>query len=210
MMKSCVLLAVAGVSSGALGQSASLSIVASETVVDSSVTTSITLAVYGDSDWGTHMKGAYFELSATGGTGVVDDMALTSVASWGEFYEEDFGHAGDGNYSGVRMGQVVFEPFILPGDGSALGNGPVLLANFSVTIASGSSGVIDWSLARVPGTTWALEVYDEFGCPACTPPGVTKLFSAPDFGSISVNVVPSPSGLALLGFGGLVGGKRRR
>lgn len=206
-MKSCVLLAAfAGIASGALGQSASLSIVASQTVVDSTVTTSITLAVYGDADAGTHITGAWFGLSATGGEGVVDDMALASVASWGELGEADFGHAGDGNYNGVSMGQVVFPPFLPPDPASALGSGPVLLANLRVTIAEGSLGLIDWSLVGSSNYHVVLETFASH--PAHE--GNYWQFVSPEFGNVSVNVVPSPSVLGLLGLGGLVAGRRRR
>jgi len=207
-MKNCIVLgAVAGLASGALGQSASLSIVASQSVVDSTVTTSITLAVYGDADIGTHISAAFFGLSAAGGAGVVDEMALASVASWGVLGEEDFGHAGEGNYNGVGMGQLVFWPAIPPDPASALGNGPVLLANFSVTIAVGSLGVIDWLLVGAPD--YPLFVLETF-TPHPAHEGDFHPFANPDFGSVSVYVVPAPSGLGLLGLGGLVAGRRRR
>jgi len=202
---SIVLGAVAGIASCALGQSASLSIVASQTVVDSTVTTSITLAVYGDADLGTHITGAWFGLSATGGEGVVDDMVLSSVAPWGELGEDDFGHAGDGNYNGVSMGQVVFPPFLPPDPASALGSGPVLLANLRVTIAEGSLGLIDWSLVGSSNYHVVLETFASH--PAHE--GNYWQFAYPDFGSTSVRVVPAPSGLALIGLGVLVVGRRR-
>ncbi len=205
-MKSCVLLAVAGFASGALGQTASLSIVASQTIVDSSVSTSITLAVYGDADLGTHIASARFGLSATGGAGVVDGIALGAVASWGVLGEEDLGDGGDGNHNGIHLGQIIFSPFIPPDPASALGSGPVLLANFTVSIAAGSFGVIDWALVGLhDGINPTLETF------AAHPATEGNFYPfEPDFGSASVQVIPAPSGMALLGLGGLVAGRRRR
>jgi len=210
-MQNCVVLAaVAGTASCALGQSASLSIVASQTVVDSSLTTSITLAVYGDADFATHITGAWFGLSADGGAGVVEDMSLSSVASWGEVFEQDFGHAGDGNYNGVAMGQVVFLPFIAPSPESALGLGPVLLANFEVTIAAGSFGQIDWALVDVlDQSDWTIELLDVTTNPGGIP-GTDYPIRNPELGSVRVQVIPAPSGLAILGFSGLFVGRRQR
>ena len=209
-----VLAAFAGIASGALGQSASLSIVASQTVVDSTVTTSITLAVYGDADLGTHLTSSGFGISADGGVGVVDNMVLDSVPSWVAPNYFDDGYAGDGNYNGLEVGQFVFLPFLQPDPATELGNGPVLLANFRVEISAGATGVIDWDLVAIPdphipsngiAITYTIDIY---GCPACGPPGSIHGF-VPNFGSTSVRVVPAPSGLALIGLGVLVVGRRR-
>jgi len=210
MRKSIVVAAVAGLASAASAQTASLSIVASQTVVNSAVTTSITLAIYADADFGTHVTGAAFTLGATGGAGVVDGMALGSVAAWGGLGEDDLLDGGDGNYNGVIMGQIVFLPFIQPDAASALGAGPVLIANMNVTIAAGSSGVIDWTVGGGIGT-FALELIDVNANPGDNPPGETFQIAAPNFGSEQVTVIiPAPSAMALLGLGGLVAGRRRR
>ena len=202
-----VLAAFAGIASGALGQSASLSIVASQTVVDSTVTTSITLGVYGDADLGTHIVECHFGLSAIGGAGVVESTELGAVAPWGELREMDMGDAGDGNHNGIYMGQLVFWPFVLPDPASALGSGPVLLATLDVTLTAGSSGVIEWTLESLfdGGTTPTLLTT----APSPVHEGYYYHFE-PDFGSVTVQVVPAPSGIALLGLGGLASGRRRR
>jgi len=208
MMKNCVVLAVAGVSSGALGQTASLNIVASQTVVDSSVTTSITLAVYGDVDWGTHITHAAFRVDAVGGVGVIDQMSLLEIPLWGVVGFGDSGDGGDGNHRGIQMGQIVWVPHVLPNGMSALGNGPVLLGNFEATLFAGSFGEVTWTLnGGVP--QYGLEVFDANADPEDVP-SQFRSFSSPSTGSATVHVIPSPSSVALLGLCGLIGGRRRR
>ena len=102
------------------------------------------------------------------------------------------------------FGQLIFPPFIPPAAESALGNGPVLLANFAVTIAANSDGVVDWTTAGGLGS-FVLEIFTDDGADG----SFTQLTTV-DFGGTSVNVVPAPSAMALLGLGGLVAGRRRR
>ena len=206
MKNAIALAAVAGIATAAAAQSGSLSIVASQATVDSTMTTSFTLSVYGDADFATHITGAAFNLNASGGDMVTDMVA--SGAAWGGLGFEDQGHTGGGN-TGMIMGQITFLPFIAPDAASALGNGPVFLGSFAVTIAADSSGTIDWSLAGGIGT-FALEVIDVNANPGGNPPGLITQLASPDFGSVSVNVVPAPSAMAVLGLGGLVAGRRRR
>tara|TARA_R110002073_G_scaffold147687_3_gene300795 strand:+ start:122123 stop:122758 length:636 start_codon:yes stop_codon:yes gene_type:complete len=206
MKNAIALAAVAGIATAAAAQSGSLSIVASQATVDSTLTTSFTLSVYGDADFATHITGAAFNLNASGGDMVTDMVA--SGAAWGGLGFEDQGHTGGGN-TGMIMGQITFLPFIAPDPASALGNGPVFLGSFAVTIAADSSGTIDWSLAGGIGT-FALEVIDVNANPGGNPPGLITQLASPDFGSVSVNVVPAPSAMAVLGLGGLVAGRRRR
>ncbi len=206
MKNAIALAAVAGIATAAAAQSGSLSIVASQATVDSTMTTSFTLSVYGDADFATHITGAAFNLNATGGDMVTDMVA--AGAAWGGLGFEDQGHTGGGN-TGMIMGQITFLPFIAPDAASALGNGPVFLGSFAVTIAADSSGTIDWSLAGGIGT-FALEVIDVNANPGGNPPGLITQLASPDFGSVSDTVVPTPSSLALVGLGGLVAGRRRR
>jgi len=206
MKNAIALAAVAGIASAAAAQTGALSIVSSHATVDSTMTTSFTLSVYGDADFGTHLTGAAFNLGAVGG-GMVTDM-VASGAAWGGLGFEDLGHTGGGN-TGMIMGQITFLPFIAPDAASALGNGPVFLGSFAVTIAADSAGQIDWTLAGGIGT-FALEVIDVNANPGGNPPGEITGLASPSFGSVSVNVVPAPSAMALLGLGGLVAGRRRR
>jgi len=205
MSRNIVLAAVAGLASGAAAQSASLSIVASNSYGGPS--NSFTLSVYGDADFGTHITGAAFSLNATGG-GDIESMTATS-ASWGALGFDDLGHTGGGN-TGMIMGQITFLPFIQPDAASALGNGPVFLGSFLVTVADDAGyGVATWTIGGGIGT-FALEVIDVNANPGGNPPGEVTGIAAPSFGSISVVIVPAPSAMALLGLGGLVVGRRRR
>ncbi len=209
MKNAIALAAVAGIASAAAAQSASLSIVASQSVVDSTMTSSITLSVYGDADFGTHITGAAFTMNAAGGAGVVDSISQDSVAAWGALGQDDFGDAGDGNHAGTIMGQITFLPFIQPDAASALGNGPVLLASFTVNIAALSAGTVDWTVGGGLGT-FAIEIIDVNANPGGNPPGEITSIADANFGSARVEVVPAPSAMAVLGLGGLVAGRRRR
>jgi len=197
------LIAVAGLASAAAAGGASLSIVASAATVDTTgASATVTLAVYGDAV-GTAIAGGEFALTASGGAGLVSDMT-GAAAAWGALGGQDNGHAGDGNYNGLIFGQLIFPPFINPAAESMLGNGPVLLGNITVTIAADTSGVIDWSTAAGAGD-FILEVFTDDGAA-----GIFEQLTAVSHGSASVNVVPAPSAMALLGLGGLVAGRRRR
>jgi len=215
MKNAIALAAVAGIASAAAAQNGSLTIVASQTLVDSTVTNSITLSVYGDADFGTNITGAAFSLlGTTGGAGVVGDMTVAGEA-WGGLGFGEFGDQGDGIHGGMIMGQIVFLPFIQPDPASALGNGPVLLGTFTVEILASSAGVVDWQLGGGIGT-FGLETIDVNLNPGGNPPGQVMQFGgtmgagALELGGVSVTVVPAPSAMALLGLGGLVAGRRRR
>ncbi len=209
MKNAIALAAVAGIASAAAAQTASLSIVASQSVVNSQTTSSITLSVYADADFGTHVTGAAFTMNAAGGAGVVDSISQDSVAAWGALGQDDFGDAGDGNHAGTIMGQIVFLPFIMPDAASALGNGPVFIGSFTVNIAANSAGLVDWTVGGGIGT-FALELIDVNANPGGNPPGEVFSLADVDFGSARVEVVPAPSAMAVLGLGGLVAGRRRR
>ncbi len=202
MKNTLALIAVAGIATVASAQSGSLSMTSSAASVDTSgAAATFTLSVWGDADFGTHIAGGGFALSATGGAGIVTSMGA-SVPAWGALGFEDNGSAGDGNYNAVIFGQLIFPPVIAPSADSSLANGAVLLATFSVTAAADSSGVIDWSTAD-SGGDFVLEIFNDADS------SFTRLTSV-DFGGVSVNVVPAPSAMALLGLGGLVAGRRRR
>ena len=203
MKKSIVLAAVAGIASGAAAQTASLSIVASQATIDTTMTTVLTLDIYADSSIGTHITGAAFTINGFGSSLVTDMTA--SGAAWGGLGFEDQGHDGNGS-SGMIMGQIVFLPFIPPSVESALGNGSVYIGSFVVNLAVDTYLDYEWTLGGGIGT-FALEVID-----VNTNPGgstYTQITDV-DFGSLRVSVVPAPSALGLLGLGGLIAGRRRR
>jgi len=200
MKNAIVMTAVAGIASAAAAQSGSFSIVPSVSTIDSSVSTNFTLSVYGDADFGTHIAGGEFALSATGGS-MVNGMT-GATAAWGALGLNDRGHTGGGNHAGLVFGQLIFPPFIDPDAASAL-PGPVLLGIISVSIDANSTGVINWTTAAGQGT-FELEIYDSSN------ESFTQLVGV-GAGNATVNVVvPAPSALALLGLGGLVAGRRRR
>jgi len=206
MKSTLTLVAVAGLASAAAAQSGSLSIVASaSTVFTTGAAATVTLAVYGDADFGTAISGGGFGLSAAGGAGIVDGMT-GAAAAWGALGFQDLGHNADGNYNGLIFGQLIFPPFIPADAASVLGNGAVLLGNISVSIGADTNGVIDWSTVGGIGD-FDLEIFDEVSGAFTALSG-----AAVSHGAASVNVVsiPAPSAMALLGLGGLVAGRRRR
>lgn len=205
MKKAIGLIVLSGLASSAFAQTGSLSITSSVATLDSTTTTSFTLSVWGDADFGTHIAGGGFTLSAAGGAGIVTDM-VASVPPWAALGFQDNGHSGDGNHDGVIFGQLIFPPFINPDPASSLAGGPVLLASFAVTIAANSAGTIDWSTAGGLGD-FVLEIFTDDGGDG----SFTRLTGADiSFGTTSVGNTPAPSAIALLGFGGLAAGRRRR
>lgn len=201
MKNTIVLAAVAGIASAAAAQSGGLVIVPSVSTIDSTVSTSFTLAVYASADFGTHVFGGAFGMANSGDNGIVTGMDMT-LATWGAFGGNDFGHAGDGNHDGIRFGQFFIPGLTPPLAESSLANGDVLIGNFSITIAAGSEGTLDWSSTTDTAAGFLLEIYDEATF------GTTQLGGS--HGTAQVNVVPAPSAMALLGLGGLVAGRRRR
>ena len=206
MKKTVIMAAVAGLASGAAAQTASLSIVASQATVDTTLTTSFTLSVYAESSIGTHVTGAAFNINGFG-SNMINSMTASSAA-WGGLGFEDLGHDGNGS-SGMIMGQITFLPFIPPNAASALGNGPVYIGSFVVELAVDTYVDYEWTLGGGIGT-FALEVIDVYANPTANPPGVITQITDVEFGSFAIRTVPAPSSLALLGFGGLVAGRRRR
>jgi hypothetical protein len=204
MKSTLALVAVAGLASVAAAQSGSLSITASATTVDTTVAgATVTLSVWGDADFGTAIAGGSFSLSAAGGAGVVGDM-VGAAADWAALGFQDNGHGGDGNYNGLIFGQLIFPPFIPAAAESMLGASPVLLGTFVVTAVQNSVGTVDWSTGAL-GNETVMEIFTDDGGA-----GVFTSLTTADFGGVSVNFVPAPSAMALLGLGGLVAGRRRR
>jgi hypothetical protein len=208
MRKQILLASIAGLASGAAGQTASLSIVASQTT--SGLGGSFTLSVYADADFGTHVTGAAFTLNAVGGEGIISTIESNGAASWGALGEDDFGDAGNGSHAGFIMGQIVFLPFIPPNAASALGSGPVFLGSFTVTTEPDAcDGTVTWTVGGGIGT-FALEIIDVNANPGDNPPGEVFSIANPDFGSASISIIPAPSSAAVLGVGALVATRRRR
>ncbi len=210
-MRSAVLfLAIAGLSSAAIAQTGSLSIVGvgpGDTIDTTGGAAAFTISVYGDADFGTAIAGGGYSLLADANlwSGSVTDMSV-AVPDWAALGFQDDGHAGDGNYNGVIFGQLIFPPFIPADPASMLANGPVLISTFTVTVAQGTAGVIDWTIGGGVGP-FIMEIFTDDGGTG----SFTQLTEAElNLGGISVLIFPTPSSLALLGLGGLVAGRRRR
>lgn len=202
MKNTIALIALAGIASAASAQVGSFSIVPSAATVDSTgAAVTITLAVYGDADFGTAISGGGFGLSANGGAGLVSSMSAEGTA-WGALGHMDLGDGSDGNYNGLIFGQFIFPPALPAHADSLLGSGPVLIGTMTVNIAADTSGVIEWSTVDSVGD-FALEIFD--GADG----SYTQLMTA-SVGTASVTVTPAPSALALLGLGGIAAGRRRR
>lgn len=199
-MKQVILGSIAGLASVAAAQSASFSIVPSATVVDCSVTTSFTLSVYADADFGTAIAGGEVGLMAVGGDGVLDVTA--EAAAWGAGFQNDRGHDGSGGHNGLVFGQLIFPPILPPHPNSTL-PGLVLVGVFTVTIPINSGGtLIDWTTTGGQGP-FALEVFDDADS------SFTQLTDV-QHGGASMFICPSPSSCGVFILAGLVGVRRRR
>ncbi|MGJ8636260.1 MAG: hypothetical protein ACSHX5_05410 [Phycisphaerales bacterium] len=210
-MKHFMLCAVAGCVSAAAAQSGSVTIVPSTQTVDWSVSDTFSLELYGDADFGTHIAGGTLSLSLESGDGAsVVDM-VGGAADWGLQGENDRGYLGNGDYEGLVFGHLVLPPFAEPNPDAALGNGPVLLGTVDVTINPGFIGMLAWSSAQID-SNFVLEIFDNDVFDTGDSAGAyTRLFfDDMEMGGVSVNVIPAPSGLALVGLGGLLSSRRRR
>jgi len=201
-----VVFAAASVISTASAQTATFSIVPSQTVVNTTVATSFTLSVFGSASFGTHIEGTVFDLLTAGplGNGITNITptfpAWSTASSWG-------GHIGNGELVGYTAGQVIFPPNFLPHPDTDFRTNPVLLGVFELDVAAGSSGTVNWMTSGGVSGNGEMRVYDEVT-------GTTMQFitggPAVIAGSASVTFVPAPSSLGVLGVGGLVVGRRRR
>ncbi len=169
----------------------------------------ITIDVYGDSSFGTHLLGGEFNLTSSGDTEAISDIRWTP-AGWstanglGEY-------DGNGNHNGVIFGQlIVFTDLFdfLPGAGSELGS---RIGSFQVDFHGGDVCLIDFGLSTSPNP-------DRFALKAADVDEVNRTVQTMDSseGNLTLNglrinaLCPSPSGVALLGFGGLAVTRRRR
>jgi len=199
-MKHVVLGAVAGLASVAGAQTVTLSIVPSSVTFDITITSSFTLSVYASADFGSHIAGGEFAISAVGATNNITGMT-GEAAVWGALGENDRGYDGNGGHNGLVFGQLIFPPFIPPAAESALAGGPVLLGVMTVTVEPDFCGFVDFS--TINGLGFVLEIYDE------SDESFTQVTDV-IHGSASVGLLPAPSSVALLGLGGLIAGRRRR
>lgn len=205
-MKAVVCIMIAGVASTAMAQSASLNVVASQSVVDPGPggLAIVTLSVYASADFGSHIAGGEFALvDDSDGLGLVTGMDA-SAAAWGGFGENDRGWGGGTAYTGLVFGQLIAPPFFPPSEDSRFTGGEVLLGTIQVEIEAPQFWVLDFHAGAGLGP-FVLEIFDEAD-------GALTQLTAQEvsFGSTRIVVVPAPASLALIGVGGLVAGRRRR
>ncbi len=155
--------------------------------------------VTASADVGTHILGGGFGLRTTR-SDVVSNVTWTP-ANWSAFNEDIDGYDGNGNYGQVVFGQLLLPipGFDVPAAGSELGSA---IGTFQVQLSGwpGFGFEDQWQL--IEGVPFTLDVYDV---------DTHEIFNSSD-GNLYLNgvLVPSPSGLALLGFCGMVTGRRRR
>ncbi|MGJ8636259.1 MAG: PEP-CTERM sorting domain-containing protein [Phycisphaerales bacterium] len=200
-MKNVVFAVLAGVVSSASAQSVTLNIVASQSYFNTSGGAPITLSVFGSADFGTHIAGGAFSLSAQGGSGVIAGMTA-AAADWGSFGENDRGDAGGGNHNGLVFGQLIAPPFFPPSEDSNFTGGEILLGTFVVYSVDGVPGPVVWTVGADPIGAFVLEIFDS------ADNSLTQVTAA-TYSSVSVGI-PAPSALALLGLGGIVAARRNR
>jgi hypothetical protein len=210
MKNKVVLCALAAVSSGAAAQTGSLSIVPSIDTLDWTTETTMTLSVFGDADFATHIAGGAFGIQVTGGENTIVNMTGTA-ADWGALGERDIGYSGNGMYDGLIYGQLIHLPQLPPDPASALGSGPVLLGTVEVTFSAGYLGSAHFAVVD-PGTDFVMQVFDEINEDGGGLIGTYTTLSGSEmsYGSATVQVVPSPSAIGMLGLGGLIASRRRR
>lgn len=200
MKNAIALAAVAGLATAASAQSWSLSISGAPASIDTTVTTVFTVDIIANADFGTHVSGGSFELDSTGADAAVVNVTA-SAAMWAAVGENDRGYLGNGDHAGLVFGQVIFPPFFPPSADSALPG--AIVGSLVIEVLAGSEGILNLNLAADGQSPFGLEIWNEGD-------GAFNNTAAGSYGSASVNLVPAPSAMALLGLGGLVAGRRRR
>jgi hypothetical protein len=139
-MKTIALAAVAGLATVATAGGPSLTIVPSAMTVDTSGgAATVTMTVFGDAAFGTHLLGGAFGVAGSGDTGVVQGMSWANAA-WSAF-NTDGGYAGNGSYNDVVFGQLVIPGIFPPAPGSENGSA---IGSFTVTVDG--AGTVDFQL----------------------------------------------------------------
>jgi len=196
MKKSCsiILLSMSGFATAASAQNFSLTLVPSAQTIDTSAgAVTITMSVIGDADIGTHMLGGAFSMVSN--SPYVQDMTW-APASWSQF-NTDGGYAGNGNYNEVVYGQLLNGGPFSPKPDSALG---MPIGMFEITM----SGIGEVQFDLVEGTPYTLQTVDaNIGTLHNNTDGTLSL------GSASINLVPTPGALSMLGLSGLLVSRRR-
>ncbi len=194
--RTVVVLGLCGLASSALAQNFSLTLVPSVLTIDTSGgAATVTVTVIGDADVGDYLLNGSFGIESNSAS--VIDMQW-EPADWSQF-NDDGGHAGNGNYNQVIFGQLLSN-FFPPPDSSLFGN-PI--GAFQVTFAEGSIGRVDMSF--VEGMPYTLST---IGWPSLDE------YESSDgnltLNGITLTLVPSPGAASLLAFAGAVAARRVR
>jgi hypothetical protein len=196
MMRSAMMIGVAGLATTAFGQNFSLTLVPSVQTIDTSAgAVTITVTVIGDADVGTYMLGGVFGIQT-------DSASIIGMqwqpAIWSTF-NDDGGYAGNGNYNQTLYAQL-FPDHFPPPDSSLVGN-PI--GAFQVTIAEDQVGQAEMSI--FPGDPFALETYDKVS---------GRVYRSSDgnltLNSTTLTFIPAPGAASLLAFAGVIVARRRR
>ena len=127
----------------------------------------------------------------------------------------DAGYDGNGGHAGFAMNQIYFLPFIRPDDLSSFEDGPVFLAKYEITLSEPitSETELGWEFGEYleyGNYPYTLTLFDYFANPNGNHQGGEEhpvYLSDIELGSF---YIPSPSGLAIVGFSGLFVGRRQR
>lgn len=199
-MRLITVVAVAGLASQAAAQTASLSIVGAPATIDTAVTTTFTIDIVANADFGTHIVGGAVGIAASGDTdGVLDVQG--STPAWGAGFANDLGADGMGGHNGLVFGQVVFPPVLLPAAESELPG--AIVASFQYSLDANWGSFLRLDLADI-GQAFVLEVFDS-GTGQSTQLGADSI----DFGFVTIQV-PAPGAMVPMAFCGLLVGRRRR
>ena len=174
--------------------------------INGTVTTGAVLSVevFGDSTFGTHMMGGGFGVSAITNNFEILDMNWSN-AGWSAF-NTDGGHNGGGNYESVIFWQLLgtgVPPFDQPATGSEIGN---RIGTFQIEVGQlGSFWSLDLQIVEVASFPFSLEVLENhYGIIMNDTQGNLTL------GSASVEFIPAPSGLVTFCIADLAATRRRR
>ncbi|MBL4699079.1 MAG: PEP-CTERM sorting domain-containing protein [Phycisphaerales bacterium] len=204
MKNTVLLIALAGLTTtAATAEDFSLSIAGAPTTIDATNGATITIDIIGDSSHGEFMISGFY--SMVSGSELISNMSWIPVP-WA--FNLDDGYAGNGDYNLVGFAQFPFQ--FDPAQDSALGSA---IGSFQIQIAAGSFGVIDFNILAGPEFTLETAFGENqpppmggaFDYMNDTEPGNNLILNG-----ASINVVPAPSSLALLGLGGLAASRRRR
>lgn len=221
MNKTALVIALAGLTTAAVAEDFILSIAGAPATIDATNGAVFTIDVIGDATIGTHIAAGVFGLSS-GSNSMITNIQWTPDPMYA--FVTDEGYDGEGNNGLVVVGNIFNLPCIL-GDGDGDGDDDPLMdlllgsaiGQFQITLAPGSFGELNLDL--IAGPTFSPNI--AFSMQAVTPnyDDIFEIWPLFDDGmpggnlilnGASINVVPAPSALALLGFSGFAATRRNR